>query len=331
MTADVLLILAGLVILVRGGDLFVSAAVRIAGFLRVPHIVIGSTLVSLATTTPELAVSVTAGVQDAPGLAVGNAIGSCLCNIGLILGLGAILRPIVVHPRTIFVPLGAMIAACAALFLMTLDLSLNRRQGMLLVGVGIAYFASDLWRHIRHARRRETADAVSLEASLAPPAVRWSWFATRLGTAVQFAASALLVVFGSDLLVRGAVGLAGALGISPLVIGLSVVAIGTSLPELVTAVTSARQAVSDLSVGNVIGANLANLTLVVGTAACLQHVRLERSMQVFNFPVALAFMAALAAFCLWRRRIGRAAGAFLIASYAAYLAVLVVLGGPLNH
>ncbi len=327
MLADSLLLVAGLVILVRGGDLFVSAAVRTAGFLRVPHIVIGSTLVSLATTTPELSVSVMAGASNAPGLAVGNAVGSCICNIGLILGLGAVIRSIEINRRTILVPLAAMVASGVVLFLLTLDLSLSRRQGACLVAAGVGYFGWDLWRHIRHARRSESAQAVALEANLAPPAARWAWFATRTGTAVQFVASALLVVLGSRLLVGGAIGLAAAIGIPPIVVGLTVVAAGTSLPELVTAITSARQAVSELSVGNVIGANIANLTLVVGAAACLQDIRLDRSMQLFNFPAALVFMLALAVLALWRRRIGRGSGAALIAGYAIYVAALLAVSG----
>ncbi|HWA24805.1 MAG TPA: calcium/sodium antiporter [Lacunisphaera sp.] len=329
MTTDSLLVLLGLVILVRGGDLFVSAAVRTAGFLRVPTIVIGSTLVSLATTTPELAVSIMAGVESEPGLAVGNAVGSCICNIGLILGIGATLRAIPIDPRTIVVPLAAMVAAGLGLFLLTLDLTLSRAHGAVLVVAGAGYFAWDLWRHLRQARRREVAQAAAVEEELAPPAARWAWFATRTGTAVQFGLSTVLVVAGSRLLVTGAIGLAEAVGISPMVIGLTVVAVGTSLPELVTTITSARRAVSELAVGNVIGANLANLTFVVGAAAFLQEVRMDRTMQLFNFPVAWGFMLALAWLALGRKRITRTSGIVLLLGYATFLTALIALGGLL--
>lgn len=327
-TFDSILVLLGLVLLVQGGDLFVSAAVRVAEFLRVPPIVIGTTLVSLATTTPELAVSVMAGAQAAPDLAVGNAVGSCICNLGLILGLGAVIRAIPINPPTVRVPLAAMAVSGVVLYLLTLDLALGRLQGVGLIAAGAGYFAWDLWRHLRHARRGEMAQAVAIEADLAPPAARWPWFATRSGTAVQFLFSAALVVLGSRLLVDGAIGLATKIGISPMVIGLTVVAIGTSLPELVTTITSARRSVSELGIGNVIGANLANLTLVVGAAACLQEVRMERTMQTYNFPVALAFMAALGWFALGRRRISRRSGVALLLGYAAFIGGLVVFSLP---
>ena len=137
MLTDSLMLLAGLVLIIKGGEFFVAAAVRIAEFLKMPRVVIGSTLVSLATTTPEMVVSIVSGVKGESGLAVGNAVGSCICNIGLILGMTAALRHVDVHPRALRTPLIAMFLGGSALFLMTYNLVLSRRQGGVLVLAGL--------------------------------------------------------------------------------------------------------------------------------------------------------------------------------------------------
>lgn len=323
MHQDFVLLVAGLALIIKGGDLFVAAAVRIAEFLRMPRVVIGGTLVSLTTTTPELAVSVMAGLKGESGLAVGNAVGSVICNLGLVLGVTAALKQVDVHPRALRFPLVAMFACGAALFLMTLDLSLSRTQGALLLAGGLGYFVWDFVRHWRDRKPDDVAEAVAIDAELSDS--RWAWVETKAGTAVQFLAGAAIVVAGSKWLVDGAVGVAARLGVPSIVVGLTVVAIGTSLPELVTAVTSSRQSVSDLAVGNVLGANIANLTLIVGTAAVLQVVQLDRMTQLFNFPVMLGFMAALAWLFTAGRRLSRRAGAGLLGAYAAFLAVLTLL------
>ena len=321
MLLEMLMLMGGLALIVRGGGFFVAAAIRLAEFLRMPRVVIGSTLVSLATTTPELVVSIMAGLRGESGLAVGNAVGSCICNIGLILGVTASLRQVEVHFRVLRTPLIAMVGVGVLLSLMTVDLSLARWQGAVLLAGGVAYFVWDFGHHWRERKPAAVAEATAIKKEKS--AADWAWVKTRTGTVVQFVAGALVVVAGSKLLVDGAVGLAGRLGVSSMVIGLTVVAVGTSLPELVTAVTSSRQSVSDLAVGNVLGANIANLTLIVGTATWIQSVDLDRLTQLFNFPALLAMMALLC-WMLWTdRRVTRREGAILLVVYGVYLAALV--------
>lgn len=323
MHLDLLMLLGGLALIVKGGDFFVAAAIRLAEFLRMPRVVIGSTLVSLATTTPELVVSIMAGLRGESGLAVGNAVGSCICNIGLILGVTASLKQVDVHFRALRTPLLAMLGFGVLLFLMTMDLSLARWQGGLLLVAGLGYFAWDFWRHWRDRKPADIAEASAIEAEKA--AARWAWAQTQTGTVLQFLFGAGIVVAGSRLLVEGAVGSAARLGIPPILVGLTVVAVGTSLPELVTAVTSSRKAVSDLAVGNVLGANIANLSLIVGAAAVIQSVGMDRLTQLFNFPAMLAVMALLF-WMLWTdRRVSRREGVVLLAVYAAYIIALVVV------
>lgn len=323
---DFLWLLAGLALIVKGGELFVAAALRIAEFLKMPRVVVGSTLVSLATTTPELVVSIMSGLKHQSGLAVGNAVGSCICNIGLILGLTAALKHVDVHPRVLRTPLTAMFLCGGALFALTLNLVLYQWQGALLLAAGLGYFAWDFWQHYRFRKPAVVAEATAIEKEVQKVAgTRLAWFHGRTGTYLQFALGAAVVVLGSRWLVDGAVNLASRLGIPPIVIGLTVVAAGTSLPELVTAITSTRKAVSDLAVGNVLGANIANLTLVVGTAALFHDVRMNRLTQVFNFPALLVIMALLLWMLLTDRRVTRREGAALLATYATYIVVVVVL------
>ncbi len=315
------MLLGGLALIVKGGGFFVAAAIRLAEFLRMPRVVIGSTLVSLATTTPELVVSITAGLRGESGLALGNAVGSCICNIGLILGVTASMKQVDVHFHSLRTPLFAMVGFGVVVFVMTLDLALTRWQGGLLLAGGLGYFAWDFGQHWRDRKPEEIAEAAAIKTE--KTAARWAWVQTKAGAVAQFIFGASIVVAGSRLLVEGAVGAASRLGVPPIVIGLTVVAVGTSLPELVTAVTSSRKSVSDLAVGNVLGANIANLSLIVGAAAVIQNVRLDRLTQLFNFPAMLAMMALLC-WMLWTdRHVTRREGGILLAVYGAYLAALV--------
>lgn len=320
---DSLLLLGGLVLLVKGGDLFVSAAIRIAEFLRMPRVVVGSTLVSLTTTTPELVVSLMSGVKGESGLAVGNAVGSVICNIGLILGVTAAIKNVDVHPRVLRTPLLAMLGAGLILFFASMDLRVSRVQGYVFLLLGTAYFTWDFWSHWRDRKPQDVREAEGISQGVTR--TRFPWLQTKAGSFVQFFAGAAIVVLGSRFLVEGAVNIAARLGVPSIVVGLTVVAIGTSLPELITAVASAKKSVSDLAVGNVLGANIANLTLIVGTAAVVQDVTMDRHTQLFNFPAMLIVMGLLLWVLLTDRKVTRREGMVLLASYALYLALLVVM------
>lgn len=320
MIYDLLWLLLSLALVVKGGDLFVTSSVRIAEILRMPRLVIGSTLVSLATTTPEMTVSIIAGLRAEPGLAVGNAVGSCICNLSLILGTMAVVERVVVHPPTVRSPYLVMLGLGVLVLLLTWSLQLARWQGFGLMALGVVYFVFDFRRHWPGADRGTVA-ADGVEMSVLRKAGGVSgWM-----TAGQFVLGAILVVGGSRLLVDAAVRIAGGLGVPTIVIGLSVVAVGTSLPELVTAVTSARREVSDLALGNLLGANIANLSLIVGSAASLHELTLTRFTQVLNFPAMLILMLLVANFGLSDRRVSRREGVLLLAYYGTYLALLVGL------
>jgi cation:H+ antiporter len=318
---DLLLLLGGLALLVKGGDLFVAAAIRIAEFLRMPRVVIGSTLVSLTTTTPELVVSLMSGAKGESGLAVGNAVGSVICNICLILGITAAIKHVDIHPRSLRTPLLAMFGAGLLLFLFTLNLHVSRVQGFVLLAAGAGYFIWDFVHHWRDRKPEDISEAEAIEAGVTK--TRFAWLHTKAGSITQFAIGAVIVVIGSRFLVDGAVSIASRLGIPSIIVGLTVVAIGTSLPELITAIASSRKSVSDLAVGNVLGANIANLTLIVGAAAIVQDVSMDRQTQVFNFAAMLIVMGLLLWMLLTDRRVTRREGAGLLVTYAAYIGILL--------
>ena len=322
MTLDLLLLGIGLALIIKGGDYFVSSSVRIAERLHMPRVVIGSTLVSLATTTPELTVALLSGLKGESELAVGNAVGSCICNLGLILGVMAALKNVEVNVRALRTTFAAMLGGGVLLFVLTFDLTLSRGQGVLLLALGVGYFILDFWRNQRQVSPAAQAEAAALETELV---TRHSWLKGGWASALQFLAGAVLVVGGSKLLVDSAVRIAQALGVPSLIIGLTVVAVGTSLPELITAITSSRRDVSDLAVGNVLGANIANLTLIIGSAASIHPVSMSRPAQLLNFPAMLAFMLLSFRMISTHRRITRREGAVLLSCYAAYLLALVGL------
>lgn len=313
-------LLLGLALVILGGDLFVRAAVGMAEILRMPRVIIGGTLMSLATTTPEVAVSVVSSLRGEPGLAVGNAVGSVMCNVGLIAGTMAMLSVVRVRRRDV---LDAMVMlAVTSLILLSFAVggSLWRWEGWVLVVLGVIYFAGDFFRSLLNRSAVKEREAATIEELHHPPRSVWM-------TSLLFAVGGVLVVGGSRLLVDSAAVLAERVGVSPLIIGATIVAIGTSLPEYVTAVLSVRKGVADLSVGNIIGANIANLTLVAGSAALHTPVPLSRADLYLNFPALFVIIGVLAFGLLVRGQMGRAIGAILIAIYATYVTLIVLVPG----
>ena len=312
----IVLLATGIVLLIFGGGYFVSASVSIAAHLRVPQVVIGTTLVSLATTAPELAVSATASLRGQPGLAIGNAVGSAICNIGLILGLLCILRPMAVRASDFRVPSFYMLAMGVLLAVLTIPLRLERRAGVLLLVCGGAYLCMDYWRHRpRRGAEPETVEVAGAERLPLPRSFG------------LFLVGAAMVVGGSWLMCENGKKLAELAGIPPMIIGLTLVAFGTSIPELVTAIHAARKGVPELSLGNILGANILNVTLVTGTAAtvAVKPLTMTRMTQLYNFPAMVVMFVLLLIMARTGRRLVRKEGWTLIAAYALYLVGLILI------
>ena len=313
MLYDIILVAIGLGLVGKGGDLFVDAAVFIGHLFRVPRFIIGGTLVSLATTTPELVVSALASRAGDVGIALGNAVGSCICNIGLIVGMVALLTPVEVEPRDFARRSAWMVSAAVLVVVFTWDRTLSRPLAGVLLALAFAYLAWDYFG-IRARRREDT------EQARAPDT-------TGLGRHVAlFALGAGLIVIGSKLLVDSGSTLATALGVPSVIVGLSVVAVGTSLPELVTGLSAARKGVPDLSLGNIIGANVLNLYLIVGLSGTIRPLALDLFTQVYSFGGLALFFAVVITLSLRTGRFHRRGGALLLGLWLAYIAGLVTVG-----
>ncbi|AHF03277.1 sodium:calcium antiporter [Marichromatium purpuratum 984] len=314
-------VIAGLALLVWSADRFVEGAAATASHLGMPALLIGMVVVGFGTSAPEMVVSGFAAAQGNPGLALGNAYGSNITNIALILGITALLSPIAVHSRLLRreLPLLALITALAVYQLWDGELSRFDAWGLL------AVFALVMgWTIVQGMRGRGDAlggeMAQELECHPLP-----------LGRALWLLALGLVVLLASSrLLVWGAVEIAHGFGVSDLVIGLTIVAIGTSLPELASSIAAVRKGEHDLALGNVIGSNLFNTLAVVGIAGAIQPTAIAPEVLSRDIPVMVLLTLSLFVFGYgWRRqgRINRVEGTVLIGCYLTYMGYLFVTVG----
>jgi cation:H+ antiporter len=313
---SVLSVLAGLVLLVLGGEVLVRGAATLARSVGLSSLVIGLTVVAFATSAPELAVTFDAVLGGEPDLAVGNVIGSNIVNILLILGLSALVAPLIVLTRVVRVDIPMMIAMSAATFVLALDGSIGTVDGLLLAGALIAYTTASVVLARRESRTATASDdAVSdvLRVSRSR-----SLLLVLLGIG--------LLVGGARLLVAGATTIATDLGVSSLVIGLTVVAVGTSLPELATSVIAARRGERDIAIGNIVGSNVFNIGAVLGLAAVVSGtaIPVNDAVVAIDLPLMVAAALALLPVAFTGFRLSRAEGALFVALYASYTAYLLL-------
>ena len=311
-----LLIAGGLVGLVAGGELLVRGAVSIAERLGVSPLMIGLTLVGFGTSTPELVTSIQAALAGSPGIAVGNVVGSNIANILLILGIAALLRPVATTAAA-FRRDGTVLVLASLLGLwIVLAGSIGRGAGAAFVVLLLAYIVVTYLLERNDAS--PSAQLHKAEAELIPVPPSGSTpvaLATLVGGLV-------LTVLGARLLVDGAVDLARDLGVSETVIGLTIVAVGTSMPELVTSVMAARRGQSDVAFGNIVGSNIYNILGILGVTALVTPLAVPPEIARFDIWVMLAATAALVAAAVTGWRINRTEGALLLAAYCGYLGYL---------
>lgn len=314
---SLLLFITGLVLIVRGGDWFLNGAVWIAEATGVPRFIIGASVVSLATTLPELAVSVTGVLHGKPDLAVGNAVGSVSVNLGLILGISALCLPPVVSHRQFDRKALLMALGAASLLLLGRTGSLSAPFSLLLFAVPAVYFAL-LFRDARESRQEERRIRPERRtSSYRKMRVKLTFFALGIGGIVI--GSRLLILYGSRLALL--------MGIPESVVGVTMVAVGTSLPELVTTVTAIVKKEASLSVGNLIGANIIDLTMILPLCAAVSGGSLAIGHQsiVLDLPVCLLFCLVGVIPPLWKGRFYRWQGVALLVMYALYMGALALL------
>ncbi len=311
-------IIAGLVILTIGAELLIRGATTVARRFGLSELLIGLTLVGFGTSTPELVSSVQAALVGSPGVAIGNVVGSNVANILLILGLSALLAPIAVEAKA-FRRDGAAVMLAT---LLVIGVSMTGEFGRL-AGIGflIAIAAYITFAYLSERRVPSAPETVRhLEAAGAMPEGPKSIV---LDIVFLFAGLAMLMV-GARLLVDGAISVAQNMGVSETVIGLTIVAIGTSLPELVTSVMAAIRGKSDIALGNVVGSNIYNLLGILGVTATIKPIAVPTQIMLVDNWVMLAATVAMIVFALTKNRIGRVEGAALFLAYFIYIAAITL-------
>jgi cation:H+ antiporter len=321
----IIALVVGIACLVGGAELLVKGAATIASRFGIAPVVIGLTVVAFGTSAPELAVSVSAAFGGNADVAFGNVVGSNIGNILLILGASAVVGGLAVQQRIIRFDIPLLIVVSVVAFVLSLDNTISRVDGVILFGGVIAYVA---W--LVRETRAERADIVeeytqSVDSLEGATAQRPVWF-----NAALVVVGLCVLVIGSQLLVNAATDIAESAGISDLVIGLTVVAIGTSLPELATSILATVRGQRDIAVGNVIGSNLFNLMSVLGLTSIVSSdgIPVSDSSLRLDFPVMLAATVVLVPIVWNGFRIKRWEGLVLIGSYAAYVAYLVLVADP---
>lgn len=314
-------VVLGVAVLVWGSDRFVLGASVTARNLGVPPLVVGLTVVGVGTSAPEITVSILAALNGNPGVAVGNAVGSNVANIGLVVGVCALVVPLNVKSEVLRREFPLMFVVIALAWFVLSDGFLGLTDGLWLM----AGFAALLGVIVRTAAKAEVSDPLTLELKQHIP----SDMSTAIAI-IWLAAGLLMLLLGSRFIVWGAVGLAGALGMSDLLIGLTIVAVGTSLPELAASVASVLKSEPDLAVGNVLGSNMFNLLPVLAAPGLIAPGPLEATVLSRDLPVMMFMSVALFLMASGFRgsgRINRLEGALLLAAFAVYQGTCLLSAG----
>ncbi len=302
---DYFLFIIGVLAIIKSADLLTTGAEQIARALQIPRVIMGLTIVSLATTAPEFIVSTISSYMGSDGIALGNALGSCIANIGLILAIAAIIRVVRFPPRVIKQELGFLLAIIAILYTLVLDNKLSFVEGLFLCVLLVAFFAYIVMRELK-SRSANTENA-------RPSQVKLNDIAKFLigGGGVFFAAKYAIIPSG--------INIARFLGVPEITIGLSVVALGTSLPELVTAIVASVKRMGSLAAGNIIGANILNILWVLGAASMINPLHVDAQTKFFTLPVVFSLTLIMFLFSRTRLALSRKEGIVLLVAYFSYI------------
>lgn len=320
---DFLYVATAVGILWISANWFVDGAVGLAAKLHVPEMLVGIVLVSIATTSPELMTSLLASLRGMPEVALGNAIGSVIADDTLALGLAGLIAttPLVANPRILRTSAVVLVVVAILCFVMTFDGVLERWQGAILVCCFLGYSAFSYWDELRQKRMGRAAPDHGVEEHEAITHAS-------LGKIILlFAAGLIGVLFGSHLLLEGAMGIAEFLEIPNVIMGLTVVALGTSTPEIATCVIAARKGKSGLAIGNIIGADILNICLVAGLSAIANPLSAAKKEIFFMFPAMLIIVFTMLTMLRFGYNLTRRNGIVLISLYLVYIVVMYLISG----
>jgi cation:H+ antiporter len=312
MNTSVVLLLIGLLLLLGGGKYLVESSVIIARHFRIPTMIIGLTIVAFGTSAPELLVSLQAVIKGHPDMAIGNVIGSNISNILLVLASTAIIFPIAIQRNSIRRDWPIMMVISILLLVFLLDLHLMQYEGLILVILLVMYLAYSVW----YARNPKNTDPEAVE--IPEGTMRW-WVA-----AILLVVSCGALALGADLLITNASSMAERMGISERVISISMVAVGTSLPELATSLIAAFKKQTNISIGNILGSNIMNILSVLGISSLIAPIQIVKESLFIDIPWMLGAAVLLLLFMLpvgrpRQYRITRIEGVAMILAYAAYI------------
>ena len=315
----VLFFAAGLICIIKGGDLFVDAASWIAEASGIPKFIIGATIVSFATTLPEMLVSVFAALEGSADIAVGNAVGSVTANVGLIMCLSLVCMDCAMSRKQFGVKACLLLAAILVLFAFTRDGQLSIGESVFILLIFAGFIVESLI-----AARREQGTEVAEDAER--PAVNGKTIAVNI---VKFVVGAAAIVLGAQLLIDNGSAIASLLGVPDAIVAATMIAIGTSLPELVTTLTAIRKKQSSLSVGNIIGANIMDLTLIMPLCSLIlgKPLTVENQGMLLDIPACLIICAAALVPALWKGKFQRWIGFLIGGLYVVYLIVMFACFG----
>ncbi|MGR3219050.1 MAG: calcium/sodium antiporter [Candidatus Anammoxibacter sp.] len=306
---NILIFIAGLALLCYSANWLVKGSSLLAKSYGIKPLIVGLTVVAIGTSAPELVVSVISVIKKSSDIALGNIIGSNICNIGLILGISALICPLAVPSLLLKKELPIMVFTSGLLFFFGSDLLINRIEGVVLL-IGMISFM--LYLIMSSLKGREKIHLVDINDERGYTGNNIN----RLKNIALVIVGIGGLVVGSHLMVKSSVFIAKAIGISEFVIGLVVVAIGTSLPELSTSIVAALRKETDILVGNVIGSNISNVLLVIGTVAIINPLSVDRSILSFEFPVMMIFSVALFPFLCFKSIMQKVSGIVLVLGYA---------------
>ena len=316
-----LLLIVGFVLLVKGADLFVEGSSKLAKILRIPPIIIGLTIVAFGTSTPEAAVSISASISGSEGISLGNVIGSNLVNISLILGLTTVITPMIVQKKTIVKEIPLALLGSVALLVMLLDTSLtsesvntlSRIDGIILLlffGVFVYYIVEVAIKN-RNNQKIYFLEKENKKTTLLPNLIKLF-----IGLGGLVLGGWMVVKYGQEI--------AFSLGMSETLVGLTIVAIGTSLPELVTSITAAIKKESEIALGNIIGSNIFNIMFVLGISSTISPISINNNIIVDIVLMILVTFVVLIFATTHKRKINRIEGSVLFAIYIAYLTFIII-------
>lgn len=317
MLLDIVYIIIGIIGLVWGGNWLVTGSSRLAESFRIPRLIVGLTIVAVGTSSPELLVNLSSVLNGSTDLALGNVLGSNISNIGVILGISGIIAPIAVHSALIRREIPIMIGVAVGMYLLALDGQLNQFDGLLLLLGFIIFNGLMLWITLQNRTLARVNDVTEFTTQ----EIRTIKRPTELA---RLTVGLLILICGANLTVQGAINIATTLGVSQLIIGITIVAVGTSLPELMASLIAAIRKESELAIGNVVGSNIVNILLILGATATIQPINIPAISLQLDILVMIGFSLLLLPLAWTGNKLARWECGALLIGYVVFVLVTIL-------